>query len=290
MRARNITAFLFKANDVEVSSLHQSSIITSIEFQKKVVNKLQYIEKLLKFQFRVLYMDCDIILFQNPWKVLNTYSHHTCDIVAQKDTTLNSGFMYIFPSDATIDLMRHSYYHMLRNDELDQESIIAVLPRFSSIRLSLLPEDQFSNGRVFFHKHQFSWDALFPNEYMMHNNYIVGSSNKFYRFRELGMTENDKNEYYTSSDRKYLMVDAMDERIETTTYLRQVAYVAVVLNRTFLLPTFPCPSSFIVKRCHLCRDDVECYKSFRKMIHENYRDYVRSKSIRLFYRLSEMLL
>ena len=109
---------------------------------------------------------------------------------------------------------------------------------------------------------------------MMHNNFIMGSECKIYRLREMLYFNYDTDHYYTSSDRNYLIVDAEDERIRTTTYLSQVAYLSHVLNRTFLLPTFPCPANITAPRCNLCRDDVECYKTFRKLIRRNYRDYV----------------
>lgn len=269
-----MTVFLYETKGVTEEDLHKDSVITSKTFQKKVVNKLQYIGKLLAWKYRVLYMDCDIILYRNPWPILNEYTDKNADIVAQKDTSLNSGFMYLMPTEITKELMVQASYYMIREKELDQESILAVLPRFVSLRLVLLPEQKFCNGKVFFNKHQFHDDSVSESIIMMHNNYIVGKSNKLYRMREMLYYNDDNDQYYSSNKRKYLMVDASDARIETSTYLRQVAYLARTLNRTFLLPAFPCPSEISADRCNLCRNDVECYKSFRTMIKENYRDYV----------------
>ena len=274
LRSYNISSFFYRDSQLEEDVLKQSALITSKEFQKKVTNKLQLISLLLGYQMRILYMDCDIILFKNPWPYLNKFTHQMVDIVAQRDESLNSGFMLLFPTEATKNLMKHAHNYMLMHNELDQESILAVLPRFSSLRLSLLPEDQFANGKIFFSKYQFYWDTLKRQEIMMHNNYIVGSESKLYRLRELLYYNYDTDHYYSSVNRKYLIVDASVERVRTPLYLRQVAYVAHALNRTFLLPFFPCPANFTASKCNLCRNDVECYESFRKLINGNYRDYV----------------
>lgn len=219
-------------------------------------------------------MDCDIILFKDPWPVLSQYSEVNADVVTQKDDSLNSGFMLLLPTKKTLSFLQSGSRYMVTNEELDQESLVAVLGRHRGLRLILLPEDQFSSGRVFFSQHQFYWDPIAPQQIMMHNNYIVGSENKFYRWREMLFYEDDSDGYYSSPDRMYLMVDAPEERKNNTLYLHQVAVLSRLLNRTFLLPTFPCPPAIPLEKCNLCRKDVECFKRFRHLIQMNYRDYV----------------
>lgn len=274
MKRRGIPAILYRVTNVDTSSLQKDAVITSKTFHKKVVNKLGYLSNLMRTGLVVLYMDCDILLFRDPWPVLRSYSASNADIVAQKDDSLNSGFMLLFPTAVTQKLISEGEKYMLREKELDQESLVIVSKHFKNLRLVLLPTDWFSNGRIFFARHQFFWDAIQPSEIMMHNNYIVGSNNKFYRWREMRFYEEDEGGYYSSPTRSYLMIDAPNARRNNTLYLHQVAVLSRLLNRTFLLPTFPCPPSIPLEKCNLCRNDVECFKRFRQLIREDFRDYV----------------
>ncbi|KNB42809.1 hypothetical protein JH06_3712 [Blastocystis sp. subtype 4] len=273
LHSKGIPVYFYHPSNVDSSALQQSSVITSKSFYKKVVNKLTYLSRLMSIGFRVLYMDCDIILFKDPWPVLNQYSEENTDVVTQKDDSLNSGFMFLLPTAITRAFLKSGARYMVSNNELDQESLVAVLGRHSGLRLVLLPEDQFSSGRVFFSQHQFYWDPISPQQIMMHNNYIVGSENKFYRWREMRFYDDDSDGYYSSSERRYLMVDASEERKNNTLYLHQVAVLSRLLNRTFLLPTFLCPPTIPLEKCNLCRNDVECFKRFRLLIQMQYRDY-----------------
>ena len=266
--------FYVSAVGISSEASKRGSIITGDEFQRKVLNKMTFIRSIVDTGFTVLFMDCDILLFQNPWPVLSQYTARNADMVAQKDYTLNSGFMLLFPTSATTTLLRFAYYHMVRRRERDQEAIQFAMRFQPSYRLKLLPESSFSNGRVFFAHHQFYWDAIRKDEVMMHNNFIIGSENKIYRLREMKLYNEDTDEYYSSPTRKYLMADVEEKRRNSTLYLMQVAVLCRILNRTFLLPTFLCPSHFSVTKCNLCRGELMCFKKFRNTIQNDYRSYV----------------
>lgn len=183
--------------------------------------------------------------------------------------------MLLFPTNNTKTVLRRAYFHMLQRAQLDQESIVFAM-KSTPCALHLLPERQFSNGRVFFARHQFYWDRVGEDEVMMHNNFIIGSENKYYRLREMRLYEDDTDGYYSSPTRQYLMVDAEERKRNSTRYLMQVAVLSRMLNRTFLLPTFLCPSFFSVKKCNLCRNELMCFKKFRSAIRGDYRAYVCS--------------
>ena len=262
-----------QATGVSESEAKEGSLIMSSTFQHKVLNKMKVIKSIQGMGFNLLYMDCDIILFRDPWPILYSFYAKGFDIVSQKDYTLNSGFMLLFPTANTKAVLRRAYYHMLQRSELDQESIQFAMKTIPC-SLHLLPERQFSNGRVFFSHHQFYWDTIGEEEVMMHNNFIIYSVNKYYRLREMHLYDDDSDGYYSSPTKKYVMVDAEETRRNTTRYLMQVAVLSRLLNRTFLLPTFLCPTFFTVKKCNLCRNELMCFKKFRDAIHGNYRAYV----------------
>lgn len=256
--------------------MSKGSIIMSKDFHKKVVNKLDFIRLVLSLGFVTLYMDCDLILFQNPWPILSTYSSRDYDLVTQQDESLNSGFMLLFPTTQTRLLLSCATLHMKQAHELDQESILFCLPRLSGLRLHLLPLEQFSNGRYFAEGHQFYWDAIGANQYMMHNNWIIGTNNKMYRWREMRLFTEDSDGYYSSPDRNYLMVDAPLERRSRVEFLMQAAVLSRVLQRVFLVPTFSCPRDFKVNQCNLCRNDKLCFEKFQKIIGADFRTFVES--------------
>lgn len=276
VKSRGIPVYYYKPTGVNDEMMSKGSIIMSKDFQKKVVNKLEFIRLILSFGFVTLYMDCDLILFQNPWPILSTFSSKDYDLVTQRDETLNSGFMLLFPTSQTKLLLSCATMHMKQANELDQESILFCLPRFHDLRLHLLPSEQFSSGSYFAEFHQFYWDTIGPNQYMMHNNWIIGTKNKMYRWREMRFFTEDTDEYYSSSNRSYLIVDAPLERRNRVEFLMQAAVLSRLLQRVFLVPTFPCPPSFKIDKCNLCRKDKLCYEKFQKIIGSDFRTYVAS--------------
>lgn len=88
-----------------------------------------------------------------------------------------------------------------------------------SLRWVLLPQDTFSSGSVFFQKHQFYWDAIGrrdegnrlvdANQVIMHNNYVIGYTNKIYRLKEMKMYPLDVNGEYSSETARYLVLDSV---------------------------------------------------------------------------------
>ena len=252
----------------------RGSLIMTKEFQKKVVNKLDFINTLLSYGYRVLFMDCDLILFRDPWPVLSSHFDDGFDMVTQQDETINSGFMLLFPTSNTRGLVHSASRHMKMAGELDQESLIFCLRYFPHLKYHLLPLPQFSSGRYYALHHQFYWDRVSSEQIMMHNNWIIGTKNKMYRWRELRIYTEDQDGYYSSQSRNYVMIDAPDERIARVEYLMQAAVLSRLLERVFLLPTFPCPAGFFVERCNLCRNDVLCFEKFQRIIGNDYRSFV----------------
>ena len=121
-----------------------------------MVLKLVIVRDLLLLDLRVLYMDCDILLFKDPFPYLQQYEH--LDIVAQRDETLCAGFMYIQPTTVSKRSFFLSIMEMYRRGIMDQDALTIIIDASDNSSFAYLPSDLFENGRLFSMSHQFFWD------------------------------------------------------------------------------------------------------------------------------------
>lgn len=122
----------------------------------KMVLKLVIVRDLLLLDLRVLYMDCDILLFKDPFPYLQQYEH--LDMVAQRDETLCAGFMYIQPTTVAKRHFFLSIMEMYRRGIMDQDALTITVNATDASSFAYLPSDLFENGHLFSMSHQFFWD------------------------------------------------------------------------------------------------------------------------------------
>ncbi|KAM7455148.1 putative transferase [Blastocystis sp. subtype 1] len=248
-------------NNVDVSFANQESSL----FKKKMQSKLALIKTVLSYGFSLLYMDSDVILLKDPFPYLQSITGY--DLIAQKDVTVCTGFMYIRSTNQSIALMTRAYEIVKQPDMRDQIAVITALNELS-IPYYLLPARFFPNGGDFFNRYQYYWDKtgryvlstmIVDNDYyIFHNNYVRGRFGKELRFKEMKLyTLNVDGEY--SAMRKYLTV----ERINTSRIRQELfslSHIANALNRTLVLPPLPCPNKRW-KYCNLCSfDEYDCFR------------------------------
>ena len=193
-------------------------------FKKKMQSKLALIKSVLSYGFRVLYMDSDVILLKDPFPYLKNITGY--GLLAQKDITVCSGFMYIRPTNQCIAVMARAYEIVRQPDMRDQIAVITALQELSMPYL-LLPTRFFPSGGDFFNRYQYYWDktgkcdlsALTVDHeyYIFHNNYVRGRFGKELRFKEMKMYNLNVNGEY-SGMRKYLTVERMNESEESVEY------------------------------------------------------------------------
>lgn len=107
---------------------------------------------------------------------------------------------------------------------------------------------------------------------------IVSEDAKIFRFREHHMWMIDRDEYYSSTTRKYLTFDLplASKNASKTRSLEQATLVVAlaigqVLNRTVILPKFHCRSGKVVKLCPL--NDLVLLETFNSMFANTYREH-----------------
>ena len=172
---------------------------------KKMVLKLCVIRDVVNLNYHVLYIDSDIILFQNPFPVLSNYRYY--DLVAQKDDTLCAGFMYLNPTEVTRYILSSSIFTMYYRNIMDQDALYSVVSHLEDVHFTYLPSTQFMSGRDYAQTHQFIWDSGNNDGIISyHNNYIIMMSNKLYRWREQGFVLDD-NGYYDTPPNGYVLID-----------------------------------------------------------------------------------
>ena len=210
LSALNISvAILNIGSDTSVNTNTASTWGTKA-FQNKVQWKLVMLMRALATNVRVLYIDSDIILLKNPFPYLNSIRGY--DIISQKDTTICSGFMYLYPTNITKLVIRKAA--VLRPKLLnagDQKAILTAVAQTPNIKIHLLPINMFSSGEIFFNSHSYYWDQINTTQIMIHNNFIIGTKNKLYRFKELKMYKLNVNNEYSNPESRYITFELWSE-------------------------------------------------------------------------------
>lgn len=206
LKKMNISVALVSAESDNLVNTSKASSFGSPAFRNKVHWKLIMLIQAIYQNVRVLYLDSDIILFKDPFPVLNSYTGY--DFLAQRDDTVCSGFMYLFPTSMTKQMLIKALEIRPKLEKAgDQKAINTVVENNTSIKLLYLPDDQFSSGAQFFRTHSYYWERVSDSQIMMHDNYVVGMKNKIYRLKEMKMYKLDVDGEYSNPDAKYLTIE-----------------------------------------------------------------------------------
>lgn len=202
----NIPVAILNIADNDSINTKTASTWGTKAFQNKVQWKLVMLMRALDLNITVLYVDSDIILLKNPFPYLNSIQGY--DLIAQKDTTICSGFMYLHPTNITKALINKAAILRPKLENAgDQKAILTAVREFPTIKTFLLPIELFSSGENFFDTHSYYWDPINTTQIMIHNNYVIGTNNKLFRFKELKMYKLDVNGEYSNPNGKYLTIE-----------------------------------------------------------------------------------
>lgn len=206
LKKMNINVALGNAESDNPVDTSIASTYGSAAFRNKMQWKLIMLLQAININVRVLYLDSDIILFKNPFPVLNSYTGY--DILAQRDSAICAGFLYLLPTRITKQMLAKAIdlWPKLEKPD-DQKAINIAIENNTSIKILLLPDSQFSSGSVFKRKHSYYWDSINEEQIMWHVNYVVGINNKNYKLKEMKMYKLDVNGEYSNPDAKYLTIE-----------------------------------------------------------------------------------
>lgn len=231
-------------------------------FNRKVMVKTRISLDLMLLGYSVVIVDLDIVFLKNPLPYLTC---HDCDLIIQNNTIdLNSGFYLVKPTKGAIELQRASLRH--RPNKNDQDIMMEVLERLKidgKINMKILDLEEFPPGIVYFKNRTFATDDPCADCVIVHNNWIVGLSNKIYKFKEMLLWDVDTDGYYTSPINKFVIyynphVDLEEQKRS----LDNAFSIAYLLNRTLILPRFTCDNTPAKKCSLLSAFGLNSYKKY----------------------------
>lgn len=106
----------------------------------------------------VLYMDSDIVLLRDPFSFLQSYNN--VDLLAQKDGTICTGFMFLHPTHNAMQLIDVARRIRGLVNGGDQRAVLEAVRYMRHVRSRLLPASLFMSGEVFFSNHEYYWDRI----------------------------------------------------------------------------------------------------------------------------------
>ena len=247
--AKNIHCYVYMTDP----NANKATIFRSFDFNQKMNIRTFFILDALKFGFTILHTDVDIIFLNNPLRDL--YSSVDGDLACLSDTgSCNAGFVYIKPSNFTIDVytkMKNLAFSTKLDDQTALNKVLqSIMEKNTKVyrKKKLLSVSKYQCGLEYFeHGHRYFADsATCPQCIVVHNNWIVSKEAKRYRFREVLLWSYDDNGYYSNTTTKYLMY-SNPTSIRTSTInssnveldaLKTALFLGHVLNRVVILPRF----------------------------------------------------
>lgn len=167
------------------------------EFKSITTRKLEVILENMKMDSEVIWIDNDIVLFENCIDDLRRY-HGT--FVMQDDIwSPCTGFFLVRTSMFSLRGIQHSIEWLRHNQQLhvnDQHAFTAVYKRTIGLTVTLLPQEEYPNGSVYFDQKKTS------KAKMVHCNYLTTTPAKEERLKEYGFWNPDDsgfalvNKYY----------------------------------------------------------------------------------------------
>lgn len=144
-------------------------------------NIVKYKWKIIKDNYKnykqLCWVDTDIVFLENPTEMLLNHQ----EVLFQSDTpgsTLCSGFMVFNDTKECSDLIDMCCENDTEDDQLIVNQI--ALSKFNN-NIALLNEDLFPNGNVYYLQNRKN------NAMIVHNNWMVGVSEKINKFKEEGL-------------------------------------------------------------------------------------------------------
>jgi len=150
------------------------------EFQSITLKKLEVILHNMRMDNEVLWIDNDIVLFENAIQNIRSFPGN---YVMQDDLWGPcTGFFLVRSSPASIRAMEKTI-QTVRNQvgktiANDQHIFARVYKTILGLIVTLLPQDLYPNGEVYFHQ------GRQQTAKMVHNNYLTGTDEKVKRFKD----------------------------------------------------------------------------------------------------------
>lgn len=175
----------------------QAAIYNTGEFKSLTTRKLEIILENMKMDSEVLWIDNDIVLFEN---CIDHVRSHRGSFVMQDDIwspctgffLARTGIFTLRAIQQSIDWLKHNQQPHIN----DQHAFTNVYKRIIGLIVTLLPQEEYPNGSVYFQQGKTS------KAKMVHCNYMYTTPEKEQRLKDAGLWDpNDSgfnlaNKYY----------------------------------------------------------------------------------------------
>jgi hypothetical protein len=249
----------------------------SESFRRKAATKLDIGLRALRLGYHILITDLDVIFFVNPLDKLlatsgPTKNQQECDLHIQVDrgVEMNSGFMFVRSSSASVNLFQLAVDLMTTRPNYDQEVVNEAIrltlsdqsPASSRLCVRRLSTAEYPSAIYYFDRPRrfyanvngSSNNSKCQRCVAMHNNWLVGVAPKIYRLKEHLMWWTDAEGYYSDSSRRYMTYDNAaaavansgikpspdDDMVLQERALVSALAIALITNRTLILPRYRC--------------------------------------------------
>ena len=182
-----------------LSTNPDAAVYNTLGFQSITIRKLEVIQSNLNQDNEVLWIDNDIVLFQNIIEDVRKYSGN---FVMQDDLWgFCTGFFLARASSFSKNLIHNSISALAKatnpatNDQHVFNTEYKKIPKFG-FPISKLPLDEYPNGDIYFNQNRKSKAKI------VHSNYLTTTAEKVTRFKENNMWDetdtgfNLVNKYY----------------------------------------------------------------------------------------------
>ncbi len=152
------------------------------EFKSITIRKLEVILHNMKLDNEVIWIDNDIVLFENCIQDMRRY--HGKFVMQDDIWSPCTGFFLVRTDVFSIKAIQDSINWLKHNSTQslnDQHAFTSVYKRTIGLTVTLLPQDQYPNGSVYFQQNRKS------NAKMVHCNYLFTTAEKEKRLKDNGL-------------------------------------------------------------------------------------------------------
>ena len=260
----------------EDKSASVASIYLSESFLRKMNIRTAMILDALHEGYSVLHTDVDMFCYKNMLENINCEG----DICMLWDhTSYNAGFVYVRPSKTGIQVYTEMQSMVDHNTTLDDQkqlndAIVLVQSEHTEFMGQAMGKG-YQCGKKYYSDPArfFATDVMVPCPecIVVHNNWIVSMEAKVYRAKEMHQWFYNGKEYYSSTDKKYLVYDNPLSGRNMQSFEKEALVNALaigqILNRIVILPKFHCD------RAHCPLNSLLSLADFDKQFGDAYREH-----------------
>jgi hypothetical protein len=185
-----------------ISTDKDAATYNTQQFQNITIRKLEVILENMKLDTEVLWIDNDIVLFQN---IISDVKRYHGNFVMQDDLWgFCTGFFLVRSTQSSKSLIQKSIDYLKKSTnsyQNDQHAFNAEYKRFKignfAFMISKLPTDEYPNGEIYFNQGQKDKAKI------VHSNYLPNTAEKVQRFKDCNMW-NESDDGFNMVNRYYI--------------------------------------------------------------------------------------